>query len=415
MRVLEPWMRESGVGLRFISRMPLACQERPNMPPSPRVSTLAALLLLGGCDASLPPEPDGDSLRSHGAEAVVLTGLNLRAEDVAAACEATTLSLSAAVRNLGVSGIAASRAGIYAGDPAEGGTLLGSVEVPWLYGLERFSFERTFTVPEGTTRVFVVADDDRFYPEDDEEDNVASFTLPSPCVNPVSNLSPVARCQDVTVPADGACQAAASIDHGSYDPDSGPGALSVGQSPEGPFPAGSTPVQLTVSDGAASSSCQATVTVVDTTAPTPGASRGLVLTPSVVSGYVRVDLDDCALPASDNCGGALDVQAAGTLLRITSDEEEDALSLVRLLACGDIQLSADRKSALVRAESALLGNGRVYTFTYAVSDAAGNTSTSTCQVRVPALLGSPAVDSGPAYCQGTGCPAGTGSGLLCSL
>jgi hypothetical protein len=151
------------------------------------------------------------------------------------------------------------------------------------------------------------------------------------------------------------------------------------------------------------------------TAPALGASKGLVLAASAVSGYVRVGLADCALPASDNCGGALDLEAAGTLLRVTSDEAEDALSLLRLRACGDIQLSEDRKSALVRAEAALLGNGRVYTLAYAVSDAAGNTSTGTCKVSVPGLLGSPAVDSGPAYCQGTGCPAGTGSGLLCAL
>jgi hypothetical protein len=356
-------------------------------------------------------EPGGEGLRTQEAEAAPPTGLNLRTVDLTASCEATTLSLSAAVRNLGVSGIAASRAGIYAGHPAKDGTLLGSVEVPWLYGGEQLAFHRTFTVPEGTTRVTVVADDDRLFPEDDEDDNVATFTLSSACA---TNPAPVARCQDVTVPADASCQATASVDSGSYDPNAGPGAFSVNQSPEGPYTAGATPVQLTVSDGEASSTCSATVTVVDVTAPVPGASKGLVLAASAVSGYVRVGLADCALPASDNCGGSLDLGASGTLLRVTSDEAEDALSLARLRTCEDIQVSADGKSALVRAEAALLGNGRVYTFTYAVSDAAGNASTGTCQVSVPALLGN-VVDSGPAYCQGTGCPAGTGSGLLCAL
>ena len=89
-----------------------------------------------------------------------------------------------------------------------------------------------------------------------------------------------------------------------------------------------------------------------------------------------------------------------------------ALLLLGGCDAGLPELSADRKSALGRAETALLGNGRVYTFTYAVSDAADNAATGSCQVSIPALLGSPAVDSGPAYCQGTGCPAGTGSGLL---
>jgi hypothetical protein len=385
-----------------------------------RVPAVAVMLILGGCDGGPSREPGSpageDALRSQAGALAPPTGLDLGIQDLSAACEGTTLNVAAAVKNHGRTGIAASRAGIYAGDPTAGGTLLATVDVPWLYGAELFPFQRTLAVPEGTTHVFVVADDAGAYPEDDEVNNTASLTLSAPCVSPgPGNQAPVAVCRDVTVVADAACQAPASVDDGSWDPDQGPGALTVTQSPAGPFTAGTTPVQLSVSDGAQSNTCAATVTVVDTTAPVPGASQDVVLAPSLDSGFVQVDLSACALPATDNCGGSLDLQQSATLLRVTSDESDDALSLLRLRACDDIQLSADGKSARVRAEAALLGNGRVYTFTYSVSDAAGNASIGTCRVSVPALLGNPAGDSGPAYCQGAGCPPNTGSGLLCRL
>ncbi len=379
-------------------------------------AALAALTLLGGCDAGLPPDigtpPEAPAGFESGTHEAALGGLDLSAVDLTASCQATALSLSAAIKNEGATGLAGSKAAIYAGAPGAGGTRLGIVDVPFLVGGERFGFQLSFTVPEGTTQVFVVADEDGIYPESDEANNIASFLMPIPCA---TNQLPAALCQDVTVVADASCQASASIDRGSHDPDGFPGGLSVAQSPAGPFPLGTTPVQLHVTDGAASSTCSAAVKVVDLSAPEPGHRRGLVIPPSAGSDYVLVSLADCALPATDNCGGELDMGQAGTITRVTSDEGDDALSLLRLLACDDIKINPDRKSALIRAESALLGNGRVYTFTYSVRDAAGNASTGTCDVRVPALLG-PAIDSGTAFCQGTGCPQGTtGHGLLCSL
>ncbi len=381
------------------------------------VSTLAALVVFGGCGASLPEDaassPEAPASSRVESQEAGLDGLDLAAVELAASCDATALSLSAGIKNHGATGIAGSTAAIYAGDPSAGGVRLGIVNVPFLVGGETFRFQLSFTVPEGTTQVAVVAGEDRVYAEEDEANNLAAFFMPIPCA---TNQLPVALCQDVTVPADEACQASASIDVGSHDPDGFPGTASVTQSPAGPFSLGTTPVELVVSDGAASSTCSAAVTVVDTHAPAPGASKGLVLSPSAGSDYVLVSLADCALPATDNCGGTLDLQQAGTLLRVASDESDDALSLLRLLACKDIRVSADRKSALLRAEAALLGNGRVYTLTYEVRDAAGNASTGACKVSVPALLSPHAVDSGTVFCQGTGCPRGTTDhGLLCSL
>ena len=84
------------------------------------------------------------------------------------------------------------------------------------------------------------------------------------------NIPPEARCKDLEVAAGENCRAVVmprDIDNGSFDPDGGPITLSL--NPPGPsYPLGATTVTLTVMDIAgASSTCTATVTVVDTIAP----------------------------------------------------------------------------------------------------------------------------------------------------
>jgi len=75
------------------------------------------------------------------------------------------------------------------------------------------------------------------------------------------NQPPVAICSSVTVQAGPAGTAAASIDNGSFDPDSGD-TITLSQSPPGPYPIGTTSVTLTVTDNYGNSSqCSATVTV----------------------------------------------------------------------------------------------------------------------------------------------------------
>jgi subtilisin-like proprotein convertase family protein len=80
------------------------------------------------------------------------------------------------------------------------------------------------------------------------------------------NNAPVAKCQDVTVPAEKGLQSdvtAVDIDNGSYDPDGDPMTMSL--DPEGPYGIGQTEVTLTVTDDkGASDTCTATVTVVAT-------------------------------------------------------------------------------------------------------------------------------------------------------
>ncbi|MFP2925474.1 HYR domain-containing protein [Pyxidicoccus sp. 3LG] len=82
------------------------------------------------------------------------------------------------------------------------------------------------------------------------------------------NLPPVARCQNVTVSANGTCSGCASVNAESYDPDPGDSITCV-QSPECTSGVGSRQVTLTCTDSAGeSSSCTAMVTVEDVTPPT---------------------------------------------------------------------------------------------------------------------------------------------------
>ncbi|MBI3949874.1 MAG: HYR domain-containing protein, partial [Acidobacteria bacterium] len=133
----------------------------------------------------------------------------------------------------------------------------------------------------------------------------------------VSNTSPVAICQGVTVSAGQNCTAVASIDDGSFDPDGDP--ITLSQSPPGPYPLGTTTVTLTVTDDqGASDTCTATVTVVDDAPP-------MVTCPAGTSASAGANCQ-AAVPnllpgvmASDNCtpAGSLTITQnppAGTLV-----------------------------------------------------------------------------------------------------
>ena len=114
------------------------------------------------------------------------------------------------------------------------------------------------------------------------------------------NQPPIALCQDITVNADGNCQGTAvatDFDNGSSDPDGDPITFSV--SPMGPYSLGVTGVSLSVTDDKqATSTCSATVTVVDVTAPsitcpadiTTGNDQGLC---SAVVSFAATSSDNC--------------------------------------------------------------------------------------------------------------------------
>jgi poly(3-hydroxybutyrate) depolymerase len=91
------------------------------------------------------------------------------------------------------------------------------------------------------------------------------------------NRPPVAQCSDAIVAAGPNCIAAASVDHGSFDPDGDPFTLT--QFPSGPYRVGTNQVTLTAADNrGGSNSCNALVIVLDQTPPTIVCPADLVVT-----------------------------------------------------------------------------------------------------------------------------------------
>jgi hypothetical protein len=115
------------------------------------------------------------------------------------------------------------------------------------------------------------------------------------------NQAPAAKAKAVTVPAGASCSADASVDDGSSDPDGD--ALTITQSPAGPYPLGTTSVLLTVTDPrGATSQAVGSVTVVDDTPPAASAPANIVA--GADAGSCSALLDVGAATAADNCDGA---------------------------------------------------------------------------------------------------------------
>jgi hypothetical protein len=183
--------------------------------------------------------------------------------------------------------------------------------------------------------------------------------------NQPPNQLPVALCQNVTVPAGSSCTALASIDNGSFDPDSDP--IKLTQSPPGPYSLGNTFVTLTVTDNdGASSECGGTVTVVDTALPTitnASATPSVLWPPNQKKVDVMVNYN-----ATDNCG-----QPACQITGVTSNERIGKADYA-IVDAHRVRLRADRLGS---------GNGRIYTITITCTDASGNWARQAVAVTVP--------------------------------
>jgi hypothetical protein len=190
----------------------------------------------------------------------------------------------------------------------------------------------------------------------------------------------------------------ASGHHAEFD------ALTLTQSPAGPYPLGTTNVMLTVTDGrGGSSTCNATVTVVDATPPT------LTLTGNQIALWPpnhqdeTISVAQLVASARANCGGNLTASVVSA--QVSSDEPEDAPGGGDGNTLNDIVVAADCKSVQLHAERQGSGNGRVCTITFKVRDAAGNLATATAKVTVPKNQGgAAAVDDGASYTVISGCP-----------
>jgi len=113
------------------------------------------------------------------------------------------------------------------------------------------------------------------------------------------NQPPMSKCTDVTVIAGGSCNATASIDAGSFDPDGD--SFTCVQSPLSPYALGTTSVKLTCTDSKSSSSnCSDNVIVQDK--PAPAISCPLPTTASAgASCKAPIPNVLAGVSASDNC------------------------------------------------------------------------------------------------------------------
>jgi hypothetical protein len=236
--------------------------------------------------------------------------------EVTSACDRTsgTLRLNARVSNQGDAAVSAGmRVAFYQGNPSAGGTLLGVATLPAVLSAGNSAVATLVlaSAPGGTAEVWAVADDDGTgtgrETECMETNNGGSAPVSLSCS---TNLPPVAVCRDVTLSASAVtCSAPASVDNGSHDPDNQPAALTVTQSPAGPFVPGTHSVTLTVSDGQSSDSCTATVTVVDTTAPVIACPAERIVE---ATGPEGAFVTPAEATVSDACGAAVSGPSAGT-------------------------------------------------------------------------------------------------------
>jgi hypothetical protein len=183
-----------------------------------------------------------------------------------------------------------------------------------------------------------------------------------------TNSTPIAMCQNVTVPTDpNVCTASnASINNGSSDPDAD--TLSFSQSPSSPYNLGATPVTLTVTDSAnLTATCTGTVNVVDKQPPTissVAASPNVLWPPNNKLVPVTVSVS-----ATDNC-------TPNPVCNITAIASNEPIS------SGDTQITGNL-TANLRAQRLGSGTGRIYTLTVQCTDGSGNASSAPVTVEVP--------------------------------
>lgn len=188
------------------------------------------------------------------------------------------------------------------------------------------------------------------------------------------NHPPVSQCQDITVPTDpGVCSVASvSVDAGSSDPDGDP--ITLDQQPTGPYLLGTTGVTLTVTDDkGATDACTTVLTVVDQEAPAISVS---VSPDSLWPVNHKLYKIDTTVTATDICDPAPSI----SLISVTSNESADNLG------DGDTETDIviyDDGTIWLRAERSGTERDRIYTITYAVTDASGNVAEASATVIVP--------------------------------
>jgi len=174
------------------------------------------------------------------------------------------------------------------------------------------------------------------------------------------------------------------------------GGSAEGMNPVVTLPSGTTTVTLTVFDGELSSTDTVDITVKDTTAPTITASGEPVVLWPPEHKYETVSISDFGISVTDTCDPDVNMDDI-VITSVSSDEPEDAPDEGDGSTLEDIVIK-DSQTVDLRAERQGDGNGRVYTISYKVTDASGNTATGSCQAFVPHNKGQEAsvVDDGAA-------------------
>ena len=122
--------------------------------------------------------------------------------------------------------------------------------------------------------------------------------------------------------------------------------------------------------------------------------------------YQTFNVSDFVSSATAGCDSSQNVTNNVVIQKVTSDEPEDNASGGDGNTLNDIVIAANCKSVQLRRERDGNLNGRVYTITFKVTDAFGNTATATVKVNVPINNNGTAVDNGAAagYTVNSLCP-----------
>ena len=201
-------------------------------------------------------------------------------------------------------------------------------------------------------------------------------------------------------------ECAAQVNFSITAQDNCPGTVTINSSPASGsvFPVGTTTVNASATDASGNvANCSFTVTVRDKTAPviTLNGQTPVLWPPD--HDYRTINVTDLVASASDECDASVDINDV-VISQVSSDELEDGPADGSTV--NDMVIAANCKSVQLRAERQASGNGRIYTITFKVTDAGGNTFTITAQVIVPATsAGSGAVlGPGPGYTVNSLCP-----------
>jgi len=183
--------------------------------------------------------------------------------------------------------------------------------------------------------------------------------------NTAINQAPIALCMDVLEDADASCQAAASVDNGSNDPD-GDNPISISEDPAGPYGLGDTSVELTVTDSLGlSDMCTATVTVQDVTNPVISCNSS----PTIVPPDPPISF---TATADDNCSvGSVAISAFSCFAVKKNGKVIDKSNSCKVSIDGDtITISHSG------------GVGTTIAWSVAATDGSGNESMADCFVQV---------------------------------